>query len=190
MPQGKQVEVVRVISGQTVEVRGLEADEPQEVRLIGIEAPDLKQEPWGLQAKQGLETLLAGRSVLLESDIETHDRFDRQLGYLWVGGVLANEQILKNGYVLEATRSPNVKYQKRLSSAQRWARLMGNGIWHSQTPLRQTPAQFRQENDAKRQRSIQEKQPGQGKTDRSQESKHSAVSRQPITDNRSLIADN
>jgi micrococcal nuclease len=141
---GKQVRVTRVISGQTIEIADPQTNKPLQVRLLGIDAPDLKQEPWGRQAKQRLEALVRGQWVMLESDVEPHDRFNRQLGYLWIGGKFANETLIEEGYVLASSRTPNLKYQQRLTRAGQWARLMGRGIWNAQMPLRQTPSEFRQ----------------------------------------------
>ena len=83
MPQGTIAKVERAISGQTIEVIST-ADKIallEQVRLIGIDAPDLKQQPWGEAAKQRLEQLTGGKQVLLESDIEEKDQFDRKLAY-------------------------------------------------------------------------------------------------------------
>jgi len=148
MPQGTIAKVERAISGQTIEVIST-ADKIallEQIRLIGIDAPDLKQQPWGEAAKQRLEQLTRGKQVLLESDIEEKDQFDRKLAYLWQDKNLLNEQLVKEGYALAAVRSPNTKYQQRLVNAQEWARLMGKGIWNPKQPLRQTPAEFRQQN--------------------------------------------
>ncbi len=142
--RGKQVQVTRVVSGQTVEIADPLTNQPIQVRLLGIDAPDLKQEPWGRQAKQRLEELVNGQFVTLESDLEPRDRLDRQLGYLWRSDRLVNEQLIEEGYVLAASRAPNLKYQQRLTHAGQWARLMGHGIWNAQKPLRQTPSEFRQ----------------------------------------------
>lgn len=143
------MKVQRTVSGQTIEIVRT-ADKIallEQVRLIGIEAPDLKQQPWGEAAKNQLEQLVGGKQVLLELDVEEKDRFDRFLAYLWEDGVLVNERLVKEGYALATVRSPNKKYQQRLVNAQEWARLMGKGIWNPKQPLRQTPGEFRQQNN-------------------------------------------
>jgi micrococcal nuclease len=148
IPQGTMVKIGRTISGQTVEITSISDKIAilEQIRLIGIEVPDFKQQPWGEQAKQKLEQLIGGKEVLLESDVEQKDRFDRKLAYLWQDNILLNEQLIKEGYALAAVRSPNTKYQQRLVNAQEWARLMGKGIWNPEQPLRETPAEFRQQN--------------------------------------------
>lgn len=138
----------QITSGQTVEAVGtwLATQTPQKVRLIGIDAPDLKQQPWGIEAKQQLEELVSARSVRLEFDVERFDRYGRSLAYLWVGNQLVNEQLVASGAALAMPQSPNVKYQEKLQRAQESARLMGRGIWNPDRPLRQTPKEFRREN--------------------------------------------
>ena len=148
IPQGTIAKVERAISGQTIEVISTANKIAllEQIRLIGIDAPDLKQQPWGEAAKQRLEELTGGKQVLLESDIEEKDQFDRKLAYLWQDKILLNEQLIKEGYALASVRSPNTKYQQRLVNAQEWARLMGKGLWSPERALRQTPAEFRQQN--------------------------------------------
>lgn len=138
----------KVVTGQTLEVTGV-GDQPtliQRVRLVGIEAPDLKQRPWGPDAKKRLEELVGQEPVLLESDVETKDSFDRRLAYVWKNGVLLNEKMVAEGLALFQPRSLSSKYDERLERAQEWARLMGLGIWNPDKPMRQSPSEFRRQN--------------------------------------------
>ncbi|MBD2664636.1 thermonuclease family protein [Richelia sinica FACHB-800] len=142
-----EVKVARVVSGQTLEVVGLTetANLISPVRLIGVDAPDLHQRPWGEDAKKFLETLIGGEqtAVKLEFDLENQDKFGRTLAYVWKDNVLLNEEMVKQGYALFGGRSPNHKYDTRLDRAQQWARLMGQGIWSPEKPMRLTPSEFR-----------------------------------------------
>jgi micrococcal nuclease len=143
-----QVKVVRVVSGQTFEVLGM-GDQPNlvsQVRLVGIDAPDLRQRPWGDKSKERFEALIAGQPIMLEFDLEAKDKTSRTLAYVWKDGVLLNEQLVKDGYALFVARSPNHKYDLKLERAQQWARLMGQGIWDSEKPMRQSPSEFRRAN--------------------------------------------
>ena len=153
---GLTVQVQRVISGQTIDVLN-SAQQPaslERVRLIGIEAPDLKQQPWGETAKNYLEQILSKsmgqqvvlQPVFLEPDVQEKDTSGRWLAYVWYEGVLLNEKLVKQGYVLAAPRSPNHKYDDRLARAQEYARIMGYGIWNPDQPMRLTPAEFRRQN--------------------------------------------
>ena len=147
-PRGFRVRVDRVVSGQTVEISPLEGNPPTSgtLRFIGLDAPDLQQQPWGVAAKNRLQALVEGREAIVEFDVESRDGFDRYLGYLWIDGVLVNEQLIAEGYVLDSTRSPNIKYQQQLTLARERARLTQQGIWNPDNPLRQTPGEFRRHN--------------------------------------------
>ncbi|HAJ62321.1 MAG TPA: nuclease, partial [Cyanobacteria bacterium UBA8543] len=153
VPSAITVQVQRVVSGQTLDVLN-PTQQPaltERVRLIGIEAPDLKQQPWGEAAKNHFEEMISTKagqqlvvqSVLLEPDVQEKDTAGRWLAYVWQDGVLINEKLVEQGYVLAAPRSPNKKYDARLARAQEYARIMGLGIWKSDRPMRLTPAEFR-----------------------------------------------
>ena len=141
------LKVARVVSGQSLEVLGMESQPNliSQVRLIGLDAPDLRQLPWGEDAKQLLEGLIGGanQAVNLEFDLEAKDKFNRTLAYVWKDKLLLNEEVVKQGYALFVARSPNHKYDQRLERAQQWARIMGKGIWNTDKPMRMTPGEFR-----------------------------------------------
>lgn len=144
-PQGVTLKVARVVSGQGLEVldSSKQSALTERVRLIGVEAPDLKQRPWGPKARDKLEQLIGRGTVLLESDEETQDQYGRRLAYLWQDGVLLNEQMVVQGYALFVPRSPNNKYDQRLAHAQEVARVMERGIWDRAQPMRLSPDEFR-----------------------------------------------
>jgi len=142
LPVGVTAKVERVVSGNTIEVT-LEKKIIEKVRLLGISAPDLKQEPWGIAAKVKLEELLKNQTVLLESDVESQDNYNRILAYIWQNDILINEKLITEGYVLAEVLPPNIKYQERFLRGQEYARLMGYGIWNPKKPMRLTPKEFR-----------------------------------------------
>jgi micrococcal nuclease len=114
-------------------------------RLIGIEAPDLDQNPWGGEARDRLQAILAGPGeVRVEIDVQERDRYGRMLVYLWKNGQLVNSLLVKEGFVLASNRAPNLKYSKQITAAQQYARIAGKGIWNPDRPLRLTPAEFRE----------------------------------------------
>lgn len=153
---GLIVQVQRVVSGQTLDVLNPMRQPAliERVRLIGIEAPDLKQHPWGGVAKNRLEQMIGKvidgqvvlQSVFIEADVQEKDASGRWLAYVWYDGIFLNEQLVAQGYVLAAPRSPNNKYDERIARAQEYARLMGYGIWNPNQPMRLTPAEFRRQN--------------------------------------------
>lgn len=143
MPTGETVLVEQVINGSTLEVRASDRPDSYPVRLLGLEAPALNQSPWGENAAAYLRQWLVGQRVLLETDTEPEDANGRQLAYLWLDNRLVNEQLITEGWALAVTRSPNLRYDRRLHQAQLVARALHRGIWNPDNPLRQTPEEGR-----------------------------------------------
>ncbi len=155
-PKYPTVQIDRVMSGNSIEWVDKSQQPPviQQGRLIGIDAPDLAQEPWGKQAKQRLEELIGTGSqstVSVELDGADADKYGRKYVYLWKDGRLLNEELVKDGYVLASMRTSTagnprgVKYRERLIQGSQYARIMGTGIWNPDRPMRMSPSQFRKE---------------------------------------------
>jgi len=147
--QSETVKVVRVLSGQTIEVLDATGRNPlaEKVRLLGITAPDWQEQAaWSNAAKQQLATWIGtGKTVQLESDLISHFEnrdSNLRLAYVWLDRQLINEKLVAGGYVLAQSRSPNTKYEQRLDYAQEKARLLGLGIWNPDNPMRQDPGEF------------------------------------------------
>ena len=146
-----EAEVQRVASGHSLEVTLPQIDPAriQQVRLIGIDAPNPAQEPWGPAARQFLEAQLerpeaGGKArIQLEVDLQQQDQYGRLLAYAWHGDQLLNEAVVSSGQALASSRLPNIRYEERLQRAQETARLRGLGLWDPNNPMRQTPAEFR-----------------------------------------------
>lgn len=134
-------EVVRVQDGDSIilKIHGRK----EKVRLIGIDAPELKQKPWGNEAKRHLKGLIAGSSIKVETDIVKRDKYGRLLAYLWTsGGRFINLDMIKGGYAVLYTISPNVRYENKLRDAQTEAREKKIGIW-SADGLKKAPRKYR-----------------------------------------------
>jgi micrococcal nuclease len=118
----------------------------ERVRLIGIDAPELKQEPWGRRAKRRLKKLASenGWVIDVEFDVEQRDQHGRLLGYLWTKDRrLLNEQMIEEGFAVLFTVPPNVKHVERLTAAQKRAQTGRRGIW-GEGGLRESPRQWRE----------------------------------------------
>jgi micrococcal nuclease len=117
--------ITRIVDGDTVDCAGT-----GRVRLIGIDTPERSQRPYGGMATDALRRLArVGDTVALELDVETHDRYDRVLAYLWKDGVLLNWALVRQGWAVTLTYPPNVQYVEALTEAQRQARETGSGLW-------------------------------------------------------------
>jgi len=133
--------VRRVPSGQTLEVIDPSDGTTRKIRLLGIDAPDLQQDPWGDRARQTLEALALDREI--RADIRRRDRFGRDWAYVWLDNGLANAQLVAAGQALVASNIADPDYARQLQQAQERARLLELGIWDPAEPLRQPPQTFR-----------------------------------------------
>jgi micrococcal nuclease len=81
-PKTVSARVVAVHDGDTLSV--VIGRRKERVRLIGIDAPELGQRPWGANAKKYLRELVAlsGNSVVLEFDLDKRDKYGRLLAYV------------------------------------------------------------------------------------------------------------
>ncbi len=131
----------RVLSGQTIEAVPSGSSKRSRLRLIGISAPALDQDPWGLAARTALEELLGSDPFILERDVEEIDDSNRILGYIWIDNKMVNALLIQQGYVLANIKPPNDRYRDLLENAQAEARLLGKGIWDPKNPMRLTPAE-------------------------------------------------
>jgi micrococcal nuclease len=117
----------------------------EKIRLLGIDAPEMEQSPWGSKARDCMEALLkaSGPVLSLEYDLVRRDKFGRMLAYMWThDGKMLNEEALRKGCAVLFTVPPNVKYAGRLSAAQKKAQQMKAGLW-GVNGLRERPYDFR-----------------------------------------------
>jgi len=132
LPQ--EAAVRRVIDGDTIELR-----DGRLVRYIGIDAPEVRRrageewvedpEPFGLEAKDANRRWVEGRSVRLEYDVQTHDRYGRLLAYVFVEERMVNAALLAEGYAQLLTIPPNVKYAELFRRLVQEARAARRGLW-------------------------------------------------------------
>ena len=127
-PQGQtfKATVVSVTDGDTIKVRV--GNKLQTVRIIGYDAPELNQ-PFGDKASLYLKTLLEGREVILESDVQALDKYGRRLYHVWLPQVLVGELMLLSGLGQIMTIPPNVRHVEHFQRVQTAARSVSLGIW-------------------------------------------------------------
>lgn len=117
--------VARIVDGDTFYCR-----DGRKVRLLGVDSPETGQGSVAGDASRGLADLIAaGRAVRLEGDVAPTDRYGRVLAWVWIGGTLVNEAMVRRGWAVTYTVPPNVKYAQRLVRAQSEARASGAGLW-------------------------------------------------------------
>ena len=140
---GESFRVERVNDGDTITVRI--GRELERIRLIGIDAPEMGQEPWGLRAREHLKALInsSSRDVTLEYDVVRRDKYDRLLSYVWTKDrKMLNAEMLKDGYAVLFTFPPNVKHVDEFIKAEREAKEKKIGIW-SKDGLKETPLAYK-----------------------------------------------
>jgi len=115
--------VVRVIDGDTIQVRL--GDRIETVRYIGVNTPETVH----LAASAFNRTLVEGRQVRLELDVESRDHYGRLLAYVYTGSLFVNTELVRQGYAQVMTVPPNVRHADEFVCLQRQARLTDRGLW-------------------------------------------------------------
>lgn len=120
--------VVGVHDGDTLTV--LLGRTPQRVRLVDIDAPELRQ-PFGTRARQALAELCFGQLATLEP--RGIDRYQRMLARVRCGGREANSELVRSGYAWTFTRyaAPD----SPLHGIERKARAARRGLWVDPAPI-------------------------------------------------------
>jgi micrococcal nuclease len=131
--------VISVHDGDTITVQ---TDSIRKIRLIGIDAPELKQ-PYGIESKDYLNKILLGKTIKIETDKKEYDLYGRLLGYVYLDGVLVNSQILKSGNAFYNYIYPNKAKYLELVKSENYAKDNYLGVWNKDKPLTQSPKDFR-----------------------------------------------
>lgn len=124
-----QVTVTRVIDGDTIEV-----STGQRVRYIGIDTPESVDprtavQCFGVEASSANRTLVQGKAVRLEKDISETDRYGRLLRYIWLGDILVNDYLVRQGFARSSSYPPDIKYQEQFRQAEAEAQAGNLGMW-------------------------------------------------------------
>ena len=138
-----EARVIAVNDGDTVTLRM--NNTTYRTRLIGFDAPEMGQEPWGTKAREHLRKILkdSGWKVSVETGVEPYDKYDRLLVYLWTKDkTFVNEKMLADGYAVLLTFQPNSKYADLFIKAQRAARGKKLGIW-GPDGLKERPVEYK-----------------------------------------------
>ena len=117
--------VKRVIDGDTIELAN-----GQIVRYVGVNAPN-NGEPFEEEATEANIKLVQNKTVMLEYDTYTSDRFGRVLAYVIVDGKNVSMELARQGLakvtIYEDRRK--IKYQDELLKAQDEAKQKKRGMW-------------------------------------------------------------
>lgn len=116
------VELVRVIDGDTIEVKI--GKKIESVRLIGIDTPEMDEESKekAIESKQYLENLLKNQKIYLERDETQSDRdvYNRLLRYVYLENkTLVNKKMIEAEMAIEYTFITPYKFQKEFKQAEK-----------------------------------------------------------------------
>lgn len=128
-PSAEFAMVKRVIDGDTIEL-----SDGRKVRYIGVDTPELhhpikKVQCYGREAMEKNKELVEGKEIRMMKDVSETDRYKRLLRYVYQGDVFINEYLAREGYALQSTFPPDVKYVGLFKSAAEEARLTTKGLW-------------------------------------------------------------
>jgi micrococcal nuclease len=118
-----RAQVLAVVDGTTIQVDIEGGHEP--VRYLGIE-------PLGPPATEVNRHLVQGQHVWLELDVPLRDRDGHLLAYAYVGDLMVNAELVRQGYAQVTTVPPSGKYAPLFQQLQHEAREAGRGSWGAQ----------------------------------------------------------
>jgi len=117
-----QAKVTRVTDGDSLWLEPLAAGAPIELRLEGIDAPEICQ-AWGAEAKQALAELVLGQQVSVKT--VGRDVHGRTLGTVYLGTQNINKTLVQEGHAW----STRYKYDRGPYVAdERMARALSRGL--------------------------------------------------------------
>ncbi len=103
--------VMRVIDGDTITVQTPQREE--KVRIIGLDAPEMSPlECFGNESLAGLSALIAGKSVILNSEYsDDRDSFGRLLRYVSLGEQDIGAAMIRQGYATSYRKYPHPRME-------------------------------------------------------------------------------
>jgi endonuclease YncB( thermonuclease family) len=129
--------VIRVKDGDSLLVWRPDVKRTSEIRLAGIDAPELSQ-PWGIQSRSALRRLVMDRPVTVT--VVDRDRYDRLVGQLWQGRIYVNAELARGGHAWAFDR---YRPDPRIRAAHNEARAAQRGLWSLPPADRLPPATWR-----------------------------------------------
>jgi endonuclease YncB( thermonuclease family) len=120
--------VTKVVDGDTIHVRIDGVD--YTVRYIGINTPEPEKNEW--MSSEGTtrnKELVAGKNVILIKDVRETDRYGRLLRFVFVGSVLVNYKLVREGYAQATPYPPDISCKQTFSEAQLLTQQEHRGLW-------------------------------------------------------------
>lgn len=128
-----EVQVVRVIDGDTIDVKFPNQTETTRVRYIGINTPEPYSkglpECGSKEASDRNRELVYEQKVKLVYGAEPVDKYGRTLAYVYTGDIFVNRVLLEEGYATVMMIHPNTKYQTEFDNIFQNTQTQKRGIW-------------------------------------------------------------
>ncbi|NQY81219.1 MAG: thermonuclease family protein [Candidatus Caenarcaniphilales bacterium] len=142
--------IINIPDGDTIKVQTKKLGTVR-VRLLGIDCPEINQEPWGKIAKEYLEEELSeSKTVKLEIDLVKRDKYGRLLAYVYAmkdkrsyQKTSLNEKLLEHGLAELFIIGDNDKYALRFKEAEAKAKQAKINIWDEEKGIKYSPYEFR-----------------------------------------------
>jgi micrococcal nuclease len=131
-PRSAYGDVVRVVDGDTIEVRV--GGRLEDVRYIGVDTPETVKpgtpvQCFGHRAAAFNRHLVASRRLRLVFGVERRDVYGRLLAYAYIGHRFVNAELVRRGLARTLTIPPNSLHRALFERLQRQAARSGHGLW-------------------------------------------------------------
>lgn len=132
--------VSKIIDGDTAIIEG------ESIRLLGIDA-DERGNPCYKEAKLRLEQLILEQQVILESDNEDRDQYNRLLRFIFLNSTNINLKLVQEGLAISRFSGENKKYKQEIIQAELNARDSKIGCkWREEPELEKEEPEPKEEN--------------------------------------------
>lgn len=121
-------EVLEVYDGDTILI-----SDGRKIRLIGVDAPEVESpyghgEPFGVESKRYLSDLILHKKISLRVGDTPLDKYGRTLAYVYVGDVLVNGRIIRDGWARAYLRF-DYENKDLFTVYEKEAKAKGIGMW-------------------------------------------------------------
>ena len=126
-----QYEVIRVIDGDTVELKNGERLRYNDIDTPETVHPSKPIECYGPEASKKNKELVEGETILVELGNPEKDKYGRLLGYVYIDDLFVNAELVRGGYAeVNSYGNPGSKIAE-LINIERDAKLKSTGLWSS-----------------------------------------------------------
>ena len=129
----RYAEVIRVIDGDTIEVR-FEDWQEKKLRFIWVDTPETKHprkavEKYGKEASAFTKKILEWKRILIQQSLSNYqDKYGRLLGYVYLEDMFFNAELIKQWFARAYTRY-EFAYRDEFLALQKQAKKDKVGLW-------------------------------------------------------------